>query len=163
LGFASPTWHLPPAEDNWNSNTDPNTVRDHLIFGTSTGTGFQLYTHLVGEGADKQPLVQWGFYNGPDTTGGGLGGSIKAGAVPLGGPNSGQIPIGGMLDWNAYKSAVEEWLCVEKQLGNNNLGLPDNVNCFEILCGMGGLPFPLVTFGVLACFVTVRKYRRTRR
>jgi len=165
LGFTSPTWHLPPAEDNWNFFSDPNLIRDHLISGASTGTGFMLYTHLVGEGADKQPLVQWCFFNGPDTTGGGLGGTINAGKVPAGGVHSGQIPTGELLDWTSYKSAVEEWLCTEKLIGNNDLGLPDSVNCFQIVfCGTGGMmPFMVVTFGALACVATVRRIRRHRR
>jgi hypothetical protein len=106
LGFATPTWHLPPAADKWNKNSDPNVVRDHLLSGATAGTGLDLYKHLLGEGADQQPLVQWGFFNGPDTTAN--GGVIKAGAVPAGGPNSGQIASNKLLDWEQYKTNVQE-------------------------------------------------------
>jgi hypothetical protein len=157
LGFATPTWHLPPAADNWNKNSDPNVVREHIL---EMGPG--LYTHFLGEGSNAQPLVQWGFFNGPDTNGG--TGLIKAGAVPAGGPNAGQIPSGALLDWIQYKANVEEWLCLERRIrGNPDLGLPDDVNCVQILCAAGSMPFLVLSLGALACTVRVRKFRRPHR
>src|SRR5262249_15632909 len=106
VGFTNPAWHRAPDIDHWDKNSDPDTIRDHIL-----GFGRGLYTHLVGEGADQQPLVQWCFFNGPDTTAN--GGVIKAGGVPTGGPHTGQISSADLLDWDQYKANVQEWLCLE--------------------------------------------------
>src|SRR5262245_56955155 len=62
LGFGPPDWKLPPAADEWNDSSDPNAVREHIM-----ELGPALYNHLVGEGANKTPLVHWAFFNGHDT------------------------------------------------------------------------------------------------
>src|SRR5262249_18628217 len=47
VGFTNPAWHRAPDIDHWDKNSDPDTIRDHIL-----GFGPGLYTHLVGEGAD---------------------------------------------------------------------------------------------------------------
>lgn len=125
LGFGPPDWKLPPVADEWNDSSDPNAVREHIM-----ELGPNLYNHLVGEGANKAPLVQWAFFNGPDT--GPNAGQIHAGRVPTGGTGqehpSGQIDNVDLLDWNKFKTAVQEWMCLEAKIpGSPDLGLPPNV------------------------------------
>jgi hypothetical protein len=127
LGFGPPDWKLPPDVDKWSDSSDPDAVREHIM-----ELGPSLYNHLVGEGANKAPLVQWAFFNGPDTGPG--AGQIHAGKVPTGGTGqehpSGQIDNVDLLDWNEFKTAVHEWLCLEAIIpGSPDLGLPPSVTC----------------------------------
>jgi len=121
-------WVQAPVADKWNPASDPKAIRAHII---APGVVPNLYNHLVGEGVDKTPLVQWAFFNGPD---GPMGtNQIHAGKVPMGGTHhpSGQITLDAteMLDWNAFKPAVNDWLCLEAKAGNTNLGLPPAIVC----------------------------------
>lgn len=127
LGFGPPDWKLPPVVDEWSVSSDPDAVREHIM-----ELGPNLYNHLVGEGANNAPLVQWAFFNGPDTGPG--AGQIHAGKVPTGGTGqehpSGQIDDVDLLDWNEFKIAVHEWMCLEAEIpGSPDLGLPLSVTC----------------------------------
>lgn len=138
LGF--PGWVQAPIADKWNSaSSDSNVIRAHILLAGPT-TGVNLYKHLCGSGPDKAPLVQWAFFNGPDTGSG--AGQIHAGVVPPGGLHhpTGQITLAepDMLDWHKFcdippfptLGAVPAWMCLEKKIpGAPDLGLPPTVVC----------------------------------
>ncbi len=105
VGFNN--WVEAPDPTKWNALSDPDTVRSQII----TLKGPNLFRHLLGEGVNADPFVQWCFFNAPvdppDTT--------KPGFVPPP-PNGTMMDVSKLMDYTAFTLAVKEWLCLEAKV-----------------------------------------------
>ena len=126
VGFAG--WVEAPANNNWVLDDDPDRVRQQSI----DQKGADLFKHLIGEGADADPFVQWAFKDPPNEAPPNVTPPlVKPGAVPGGlPPHNGQIPDDELMVWADFKKAVEDWICAESMVpGAVDLGKPDTLDC----------------------------------
>jgi len=116
-------WIDPPENNTFKKDEDSNKIRTQIL----AIKGADIHRHLLGTGENADPLVQWAFFNAPDELGnpGPPPGFIKVGVLP-----NRTIPDAELLDFEAFKKAVEEWICLEAKVpGNPAFNLPATLVC----------------------------------
>jgi hypothetical protein len=139
-----PNWRKAPdaPENRWFETSNADDIRQQIIDRKGAG----LHDHLC----VNDPFVQWCFLDSPlKTPPPPPGGTVNVGKVPGGGPHNvvGAMPPYGqistlfpsehdLMSFPPFKTAVETWMCLEKNAGTTDLGLPAATDCTALLAAL---------------------------